>query len=61
MLKKCETLLHLQKLLTFLFSENMSVYEIFNDQSFNDTVTNDMLVLNDWALSVFSVLKGCFI
>ena len=32
------------------FSKNISVYAIFNDQSFNDTLTNDMLVLNNWAL-----------
>ena len=26
-----------------LFSENISVYAIFNDQSFNDTLTNDIV------------------
>ena len=31
----------MQKLLTF-FSKNISVYGIFNDQSFNDTLTNDI-------------------
>ena len=31
----------MQKLLTFFFSKNISVYAIFNDQSFNDTLTND--------------------
>ena len=46
------------------FSKNISVYAIFNDQSFNDTLTNDIvsfeqlgpdsylmtsLVLNNWA------------
>ena len=30
----------MQKLLTF-FSKNISVYAIFNDQSFNDMLTND--------------------
>ena len=29
----------MQKLLTF-FSKNISIYAIFNDQSFNDTLTN---------------------
>ena len=29
-------------LLTFL-SKNISVYAIFNDQSFNDTLTNDIV------------------
>ena len=32
----------MQKLLTF-FSKNISVYAIFNDQSFNDTLTNDII------------------
>ena len=31
----------MQKLLTF-FSKTISVYAIFNDQSFNDTLTNDI-------------------
>ena len=39
----------LQKLLTF-FSKNINVYFIINDQSFNDTLTNDIVVLNNWAL-----------
>ena len=40
----------MQKLLTF-FSAKISVfYAIFNDQSFDDTLTNDMLALNNWAL-----------
>ena len=41
LLKKCEWLLQMQKLLAFL-SKNISVYAIFNDQSFNDTLTNDI-------------------
>ena len=32
----------MQKLLTF-FSKNISVYAVFNDQKFNDTLTNDMV------------------
>ena len=32
----------MQKLLTF-FSKNISVYAIFNDQSINDTLTNDIV------------------
>ena len=31
------------------FSRNISIYAIFNDQSFNDTLTIS-LVLNNWAL-----------
>ena len=38
LLKKCE----MQKLLTF-FSKNISAYAIFNDQSFNDTLTKDIV------------------
>ena len=33
----------MQKLVTFFFSKNISVYAIFNDQSFNDTLTNDIV------------------
>ena len=33
----------MQKLLTFFFSKNISIYGIFNDQSFNDTLTNDIV------------------
>ena len=32
----------MQKLLTF-FSKNISVYAIFNDQNFNDALTNDIV------------------
>ena len=33
----------MQKLLTFFFSKNISVYARFNDQSFNNTLTNDIV------------------
>ena len=33
----------MQKLPTFFFSKNISVHTIFNDQSFNDTLTNDII------------------
>ena len=33
----------MQKLLAFFFSENISLYAIFNDQSFNDTLTNGIV------------------
>ena len=33
----------MQKLLTFFSAKNISVYAIFNDQSFNDTLTNDIV------------------
>ena len=35
---------------THIFSaKNISVYGIFNDQSFNDTLTNDIVSLNNCA------------
>ena len=33
----------MQKLLTFFFSKNICVHAIFNDQSFNYTLTNDIV------------------
>ena len=32
----------MQKLLTFFSAKNISVYAIFNDQSFNDTLTDSV-------------------
>ena len=44
LLKKCEKLLQMQKLhVLTLFSKIISVYAIFNDQSFDDTLTNDIV------------------
>ena len=40
--KKCEQLLQMQKLLTF-FGKNISEYAMFNDQSFNGTLTKDII------------------
>ena len=31
------------------FSKNISVYAVFNDQSFNDTLTNDIVSFENWA------------
>ena len=28
---------------TYFFSKNISIYAIFNNQSFNDTLTNDIV------------------
>ena len=36
LLKKCKSYSH-------FFSKNISVYAIFNDQSFNNALTNDMV------------------
>ena len=33
----------MQKLLTFFFAKNISVYAIFIDQGFNDTLINDIV------------------
>ena len=47
LLKKCEKLLQMQKLLTF-FSKNISVFAIFNDQSFNDMLPNNISSFEFW-------------
>ena len=36
-------------LLTF-FSKNISIYTIFNDQNFNDTLTNDIVNFEQYIL-----------
>ena len=33
----------MQKQLTFFSAKNISVYAIFNDKSFNDVLTNDIV------------------
>ena len=38
-----QVFLQMQKLLTFFFSKNIRIYAIFNDQSFNDMLTNDIV------------------
>ena len=40
----------MQKLLTFFFSKNISVYVIFYDQSLNDTLTNGNVSFEQWDL-----------
>ena len=42
LLKKCESLLQMQKLLTF-FQQKYYVYAIFDDQRFNNMLTNEQL------------------
>ena len=37
------------------FSKNISIYAIYNDQSFNDTLTNDIVSFNNWAQMVFLI------
>ena len=46
----------MHKLPTF-FSKIISVYAIFNGQSFNDTLTNDIYVLKSWALAIDCLLR----
>ena len=41
LLKKCEYLLY--GIYAYIFQQNICVYSIFNDQSFNDTLTNDII------------------
>ena len=47
----------MQKLLTFFFSKNISIYAIFNDQSFNDTLTNDTISFEQLCLGDFNRLN----
>ena len=42
LLKKCEQLLQMQSYSHF-FSKNIRICSMFNDQSFNDTLTNDIV------------------
>ena len=46
----------MQKLLTF-FSKNISIYAIFNDQSFKDTLTNDIVSFEQMGPGVFSFVS----
>ena len=40
------------------FCKNISVYAIFNDQSFNDTLTNDIVSFEQWGPGLhFSLIK----
>ena len=51
LLKKCEC-----KSYSHFFSKNMSVYAIFNDQSFNDTLTNDIVSFEQLGTGNFTSL-----
>ena len=44
----------MQKLLTF-FCKNISTYAIFNDQSFNDPLINNILSFEQLGLGVLSL------
>ena len=43
LLKKCKWLLQNAEATHIFFSKSISIYAIFNDQSFNDTLTNDIV------------------
>ena len=45
----------MQKLLTFFFGKNIGVYTIFNDQSFNDILTNDIVSFGQLGPGLLSV------
>ena len=45
LLKKCDLL----KATHIFQQKNISLYAIFNDQNFNDTLTNDIVSFNNWA------------
>ena len=47
---KCKSYSH-------FFSKNFNIYTIFNDKSFNDTLSNKIVSLNNWALIFFLFLK----
>ena len=40
-----------------VYSKNISVYAIFNDQSFNDTLTTNVVSLNNWAQTFLENFK----
>ena len=53
----------MQKLLTF-FSKNISVHAIFNDQTFNNTLTNDIISFEQLGPDKYnkmSLLNGVYI
>ena len=47
----------MQKLLTFVFSKNISAYAIFNAQSFNDMLTNDIVSFEQVSPDIFSYIS----
>ena len=49
----------MQKLLTFFFIKNISIYAILNDQSFNDTLTNDIVSFEQLGPVILKKKKSC--
>ena len=56
LLKKCEQLLQMQSYSHF-FSKNIRIYAIFNDQIFNNTLTNDIVSFEQLGPGKFSQRK----
>ena len=54
-----QAFLQMQKLLTF-FSKNIHAYAICNDQSFNDTLTNNIVSFEQLGLGRFIDVNGMF-
>ena len=52
LLKKCKC-----KSYSHFFSKNNSIYAVFNDQSFNDTLTHDILSFEQLGPGVFVVVN----
>ena len=49
----------MQKLLTLFQQKNKSVYAIFNDQKFNDTLTNDTVSFEQSRLNwIYTICKN---
>ena len=48
----------MRKLLTFFFSKNISIYAIFNVQSFNDTLTNDIISFEQLGPGIYTCEKA---
>ena len=59
LLKKCEKLLQMQKLLTFFFSKNISAYALFDYQSFNITLTNDVVSFEQLGPDIRAIMCLC--
>ena len=50
----------MQKLLTF-FSKNISIYAIFNDPSFNDTITKDVVSFEQLGFASYCLFVCLFV
>ena len=53
LLKKCKSYSH-------FFSKSISVYAIFDDQSFNDTLIDDIVSFEQLSPGVFSIFSNMY-